>query len=148
MHPTRYVIDRTHGLRNLETLHDNVFWGGAEPRISICVPTLRHDVTPLLEGLAQCEAREAIEIIVYDDGSRDHDLLARMQGSNAQAEIVAPCIIAAQRIARFHQGQQITGQRALAAFGTHQRSSEAWMGSGCEQVPTQSRDGIVRIQRT
>ena len=57
MHPTRYVIDRAHGLRNFETLHDNVFWGGAEPRISICVPTLRHDVTPLLEGLAQCEAR-------------------------------------------------------------------------------------------
>lgn len=85
MHPTRYVIDRAHGLRNFETLHDNVFWGGAEPRISICVPTLRHDVTPLLEGLAQCEAREAIEIIVYDDGSRDHDLLARMQASAGHA---------------------------------------------------------------
>ena len=96
MHPTRYVLDGVNGLRSFETLHDNVFWVGAIPRISICVPTLRHDVTPLLEGLSKCEATEAVEVIVYDDGSRDHDFLAKMEASAGQAR-VAVRIVSAHR---------------------------------------------------
>ncbi|MDP3492026.1 MAG: glycosyltransferase [Hyphomonadaceae bacterium] len=96
MHPAKYVLERTWRLRELETIHDNVFWRGAIPRISICVPTLHHDVSPLLEGLSKCEATDAIEVIVYDDGSRDHDLLARMQANAGHAN-AAVRIVSAHR---------------------------------------------------
>jgi glycosyltransferase involved in cell wall biosynthesis len=93
MHAAKYVMEQTWRLRDVETLHDNVFWRGAAPRISICVPTFRHDVTPLLKALSKCEATAQIEVIVFDDGSRDHDLLATMEASaghaNAAVRIVS-----------------------------------------------------------
>lgn len=93
MHAVKYVLDLIHHPRNADQVHDNVFWRGAVPRISICVPTFRHDVTPLLASLSKCEATEMIEVIVYDDGSRDNDLLARTQHSaghaNAAVRIVS-----------------------------------------------------------
>ena len=86
MHPAKYVLKSDGSVREFATIHDNVFWRGAQPRISICVPTLRHDVTPLLVGLSKCEANDRIEVIVYDDGSRDHDFLAHMEASAGQGE--------------------------------------------------------------
>jgi glycosyltransferase involved in cell wall biosynthesis len=96
MHAAKLLFEQTWRLRDVETLHDNVFWRGAAPRISICVPTLCHDVTPLLEGLSKCEATEATEVIVYDDGSRDHDLLAHMEASAGKAR-AAVRIVSAQK---------------------------------------------------
>ena len=93
MHAAKYILDRIRTPHNMESVHDNVFWRGAVPRISICVPTYHHDVTPLLAGLSNCEATDLIEVIVYNDGSRDHDLLARMQHgaghANAAVRIVS-----------------------------------------------------------
>lgn len=113
MHAAKYVFEQTWRLRDVETIHDNVFWRGAMPRISICVPTLRHDVTPLLQGLSKCEATDAIEIIVYDDGSRDHDLLARMEASAGHAR-AAVRIISAQN----NRGRAAARNAAI----THARS--------------------------
>ncbi len=85
MHAAKFILQHSHGLCNLETLHDNVFWQGAAPRISVCIPAFRHDASPLIEALSRCEASGLIEIIVYDDGSRDHDLLARMEANAGHA---------------------------------------------------------------
>lgn len=85
MHAAKFVMEQVWRVRDIEAQLDNVFWRGATPRISICVPTYRHDVSSLLNAIAKCEATDQIEVIVYDDGSRDHDLLARMQASASHA---------------------------------------------------------------
>ena len=79
MYAAKFVFEHGASLQHVETVHDNVFWQGAAPRISVCVPAYRHDVSALMAALAQCEASSLAEIIIYDDGSQDHDLLARMQ---------------------------------------------------------------------
>lgn len=109
MHAAKFVMEQTWRIRDMETLHDNVFWRGGVPRISICVPTFRHDVTPLLKALSKCEATDKVEVIVYDDGSRDHDLLARMEASAGHAN-------AAVRIvsARANRGRAAARNVALA----------------------------------
>ena len=64
MHAAKLLFEQTWRLRDGETVHDNVFWRGTAPRISICVPTLCHGVTPLLEGVAKGEAAEASGVVV------------------------------------------------------------------------------------
>src|SRR5689334_13971724 len=62
-----------------ESVHDNVFWQGAAPRLSICVPSFRTDCSDLIGALARCKQGSLAEIIIYDDGSQDHVTLAKMQ---------------------------------------------------------------------
>ena len=62
-----------------ERVLDNVFWRGAAARISICVPAYRHDVSKLIAALSACAGAALAEIIIHDDGTADHDMLARMQ---------------------------------------------------------------------
>jgi glycosyltransferase involved in cell wall biosynthesis len=66
-------------VRTSENVHDNIYWRGAAPRVSICVPAYRTDVSSLLEAIANCASSSLVEIIVYDDGSGDSDLLAHME---------------------------------------------------------------------
>lgn len=77
---------------------DNVFWRGAAPRLSICIPAYRHDVTPLMTALAGCEDAALVELIIHDDGGGDHDLLARLQNEAGRLRI-AVRLIAADGIA-------------------------------------------------
>jgi glycosyltransferase involved in cell wall biosynthesis len=81
MHAARFLFDHGHSFRNVESVHDNVFWKGAAPRLSVCVPAFRHDASALVAALARCNDAALIEVIVYDDGSQDHDLLAAMQAA-------------------------------------------------------------------
>lgn len=69
--------DSLHG----ESMYDNVFWSGCATRISIVIPAFRHDASNLIDTLARCTASPLTEIIVYDDGSCDHALLAKMQAA-------------------------------------------------------------------
>lgn len=62
-----------------ERVLDNVFWRGAAPRISICIPAFRHDASDLIAALAACDDSALTEVIVHDDGTGDHELLAHMQ---------------------------------------------------------------------
>jgi glycosyltransferase involved in cell wall biosynthesis len=68
-----------------ESVLDNVFWQGAAPRLSICVPSYRADCSELIDALSRCKQAALAEIIIYDDGSEDHSLLARMQHSASYA---------------------------------------------------------------
>lgn len=67
-----------------EHVHDNVYWRGATPRLSVCVPAYRCDVSHLMSALAACESSFLTEIIVYDDGSADPAVLTRMQETAGQ----------------------------------------------------------------
>lgn len=77
-----------------ERVLDNVFWRGAAPRLSICVPAYRYDVSDLIAALAACENAGLAEIIVHDDGTADHELLARMQYEASRARIAVRLIAA------------------------------------------------------
>jgi glycosyltransferase involved in cell wall biosynthesis len=62
-----------------ESVHDNVFWQGAAPRLSVCVPSYRHDCSDLIDAVARCKQGSLAELVIYDDGSQDHTALAKMQ---------------------------------------------------------------------
>lgn len=94
MHAVKLLLDQSKRLRKMESVHDNVFWPGAAPRISVCVPCYRHDVSPLVESLAKCEASGLAEIVIYDDGSVDHELLAKMQTAAGSARIAVRIVSA------------------------------------------------------
>lgn len=73
---------------------DNVFWRGAAPRLSICIPAYRYDVTPLMAALAECEDAGLVELIIHDDGGGDHELLARLQNEAGRLRIAVRLIAA------------------------------------------------------
>jgi glycosyltransferase involved in cell wall biosynthesis len=72
--------DDSRPLKTTERVYDNIYWRGAAPRISICVPAYRHDVSALMEAIAGCASSGLAELIIYDDGSGDPDLLDRIEG--------------------------------------------------------------------
>src|SRR5215510_12152379 len=75
----KFILQNGENRKRDETLLDNVFWAGAAARLSVVIPAFRYDASDLIDTLARCQSSQLAEIIVYDDGSRDHDLLARME---------------------------------------------------------------------
>jgi len=80
----------------VEHVHDNIYWRGAAPRISICVPAYKRDVSELMAALADCASSSLAELIIYDDGSDDADLLDRIVG-RASYTLAAIRIVFADR---------------------------------------------------
>jgi glycosyltransferase involved in cell wall biosynthesis len=58
------------------------------------VPAYRHDVSELIAALAACEDAGLAEIIVHDDGTADHEMLARMQYEASRQRIAVRLIAA------------------------------------------------------
>jgi glycosyltransferase involved in cell wall biosynthesis len=89
MHAAKLILQKDASLQNIETLHDNVYWAGAAPRISIAIPCYRYDCSDLIDALARCKQSSLAEIIVYDDGARDSALLAKLEenAGNARAAV-------------------------------------------------------------
>jgi glycosyltransferase involved in cell wall biosynthesis len=79
MHAAKLVHDRMKPELSGERIHDNVYWRGAAARFSICIPLYRYDVTQLIDALAACKSSSLAEIVLYDDGSGDHELLAKLE---------------------------------------------------------------------
>lgn len=79
MHAAKLVHDQMKPELSGERIRDNVYWRGAAARLSICVPVYRYDVTKLLDALAACKSSSLAEIVLYDDGSGDHELLAKLE---------------------------------------------------------------------
>jgi glycosyltransferase involved in cell wall biosynthesis len=79
MHAAKLVHDRMKPELSGERIHDNVYWRGAAARLSICIPLYRYDVTKLIDALAACKTSSLAEIVLYDDGSGDHELLAKLE---------------------------------------------------------------------
>jgi glycosyltransferase involved in cell wall biosynthesis len=79
MHAAKFIPETATAPNRLETLHDNIYWAGSAARLSVVIPTWRCDASMLVDALARCQSSALAEIIVYDDGSCDHELLAQMQ---------------------------------------------------------------------
>jgi glycosyltransferase involved in cell wall biosynthesis len=79
MHAAKLVHDRMKPELSGERIHDNVYWRGAAARLSICIPLYRYDVTKLIDALAACKSSSLAEIVLYDDGSGDHEPLAKLE---------------------------------------------------------------------
>jgi len=60
--------------------HANASWPDVRPKLSILIPFLRDDPTPLLESLSQQQPDQAsqLELILLDDGTNDPILSARL----------------------------------------------------------------------
>ena len=61
-----------------EYVHDNLYWRGAAACISVCVPVYRYDVSALMDAIATCKLSALVEIIFYDDGSGDTEMLTAL----------------------------------------------------------------------
>lgn len=79
MHAAKLVHDQMKPSLSGERIHDNVYWRGAAPRLSICVPIYRYDVTKLMDALAACASSSLAELVFYDDGSGDPELLEKLE---------------------------------------------------------------------
>lgn len=58
----------------------------AAPRLSVLIPFYKDDAKDLLERLDAQIGKQAIEILLYDDGTNDAELTARMQGAVKQSK--------------------------------------------------------------
>lgn len=67
-----------------EYVHDNLYWRGAAACISVCVPVYRYDVSALMDAIAACKLSALVEIIFYDDGSGDTEMLTRLMSRAGQ----------------------------------------------------------------
>ncbi|MDZ4760432.1 MAG: glycosyltransferase [Alphaproteobacteria bacterium] len=76
--PTAIIVPGSVLASDVKAVHDNASWTSAVPHISVVIPTFRHDASWLMEGLSRCASpASAIEVIVYDDGSRDDNVRDR-----------------------------------------------------------------------
>jgi glycosyltransferase involved in cell wall biosynthesis len=97
----------------LETVHNNAAWADANPRLSIVIPTYKYDASSLIRSLAELPAADAVEVILYDDGSCDAALLALMEA--AADRVATPVRIVASAANRGRAGARnraITHARA------------------------------------
>jgi hypothetical protein len=114
MHAVKFLLDMPGAQPLRESAHDNVFWRGAEPLMSVCVPACGRDVSPLLAALSETEQSALVEFIVYDDGRCSHDVLAQMQAA-------AGHVRAAVRIVSSNEKRDERAARGAAA--AHARTS-------------------------
>jgi len=96
----KFILQHGESLKRDETLIDNVFWAGAAARLSVVIPAFRYDASDLIDTLARCQSSQLAEIIVYDDGSRDNDLLSKMETTAGQARAAVRIVSSAQNRGR------------------------------------------------
>lgn len=114
MHALKLLLDWPGFRPQRESVHDNVFWKGAQPCVSVCLPASGRDVSPLLMKLSASEQSALMEFIVYDDGRCGHEMLANMQSA-------AGYVRAAVRIVSSHARRSALAARGAAA--SHARTS-------------------------
>lgn len=60
-----------------ERIWDNAPWIESRPRrLAIAIPTYRDDAVPMIEALSACARFEEAEIVLFDDGAGDAELLS------------------------------------------------------------------------
>ena len=61
-----------------EHVHDNALWlTGSSGRLTIAIPSYRDDAVPMIEALSKCDRFEEVEVVLFDDGAKDPQLLHR-----------------------------------------------------------------------
>lgn len=79
MHAVKLVHEQMAPALSGERIHDNAYWRGAAARLSVCIPVYRNDVTKLMDALAACKSSSLVELVFFDDGSGDAELLAKLE---------------------------------------------------------------------
>ncbi len=104
MNTARLVLDQMKPTLSGEYVHDNVYWRGAAACMSVCVPVYRCDVSALMDALAACKLSALVEIIFYDDGSGDTEMLTALMSraghTNMAVRIVAGALNRGRSAAR------------------------------------------------
>lgn len=104
MNTARLVLDQMKPTLSGEYVHDNVYWRGAAACMSVCVPVYRCDVSALMDALAACRLSALVEIIFYDDGSGDTEMLTTLMSraghTNMAVRIVAGALNRGRSAAR------------------------------------------------
>jgi len=72
------------------------------PSLSVCIPTWKDSAAPLLTALAKLTDNLNCEVLVYDDGSNDGDMTAKIIQSLASINAPARLITATQNHGRSH----------------------------------------------
>jgi glycosyltransferase involved in cell wall biosynthesis len=98
------------------TTHDSPQWDGATPALSVLVPFYRDDATALLRALDGLHTNEAVELLIYDDGTGDAAL------TDAVKATIAQC----QKPARFLSNAQNKG-RAAARNALQDAARAKWV---------------------
>jgi len=81
---TQSVTEQPKPRLPIEYVHDNVYWRGAAACISVCVPVYRYDVSALLDAIAACKLSALVELVFYDDGSGDTEMLTALMARAAR----------------------------------------------------------------
>ena len=89
----------------------------ARPRLSVLAPTFRHDPTPLINALAAelSVLSVDVELLIYDDGSCDPDLVARIADALQRCPAPARLLVASRNSGR----AQARNALVDAACGDH-----------------------------
>lgn len=97
--------------------HANASWADVRPRVSILVPFLRDDPTPLLHALASNSGPHLtkFEIILLDDGSHDALLSAHLIGE-VQALPIAASLITLTENAGRAAGRNLLARQARGEY--------------------------------
>ncbi|MFT3724290.1 MAG: glycosyltransferase [Hyphomonadaceae bacterium] len=114
MHAVKLLLDWPGFRRQRESVHDNVFWRGAQPRMSVCVPASGRDVSALLAALSASKHAALVEFIVHDDGRCSQDVLAQMQASAGHVRAAVRIVSSRERL---------DGMAARGAAAAHARTS-------------------------
>ena len=77
-----------------EALQDNALWAPAKPTLSVLIPFLRDDPTPLVAALEAQVLRQGqpVELVLFDDGTGDAALTRRIERAIQQSRLPA-CLI-------------------------------------------------------
>lgn len=78
-----------------EYVHDNVYWRGAAACISVCVPVYRYDVSALVDAIAACKLSALVEVVIYDDGSGDTEMLTGLMSRAGHTSLAIRIVAAA-----------------------------------------------------
>ena len=76
--------------------------GVAPPMVSVCIPTWKDAAIPLLTSLGAMQANEAFEVLIYDDGSGDPAMTAKIERALQEMNTQATLITASSNQGRSH----------------------------------------------
>ena len=78
----------------------NALWDDGTPTFSIAIPSYKDDASSMIASLCKCDRIKDVEIIVFDDGAGDPDLLDNMNRALQDAPCPAKLVSASKNAGR------------------------------------------------
>lgn len=144
---TRTMLDPDKPKLPSEYVHDNVYWRGAAACISVCVPIYRYDVSKLMDALAACRLSALTEIVFYDDGSGDTEMLTGLMGraghTSMAVRIVAGAINRGRSAARNAAMKHARGEWVLLLDADMMPDGPGFLESYFDAVEAAKRPAVI-----